>query len=308
MPEKKTAQKKEELKETTHSPEEHLLQPTDEPPKEAGKNTVSLHQQPEKKRTEQRKKKETADAQREDPPEEITGKEQDSSQQAGAGKTRAGPSPRKTEEPKGSLLDKIKEAKAQSKERKFVQSWELAINVKGLDLKRPENRLNLECLLPEGRGRPLKVGIFADALLTEAKKYADAVITKEEIAGLAKNKKKLKQLANEIDWFFGEAPLMALVGKSLGTVLGPRGKVPKPLPPQARLEPIIARARASVRVVLRDNPVIHVAIGTTGMADSQIVANAEAVLYFVKEKLPKGRDSVRSVYLKLTMGKPVRVE
>ena len=132
--------------------------------------------------------------------------------------------------------DAVPKARTRSKKRKFAQTWDLAINLKGMNLKKPENRFNLEYALPAGRGKPVKVGVIVDTLATEAKKLdVDLVITKQEIPGIVKNKKLLKKIANEIDWFYGEVSLMPLIGKSFGVVLGPRGKVPKPIPPKANL-------------------------------------------------------------------------
>jgi len=206
------------------------------------------------------------------------------------------------------VLAKIKEAKVASKKRKFSQSWDLTINVKGMDLKKPENRFKLEFMLPEGRGKDLKVCIIADQLSTEAKNHADMVILKDEIPGYAKNKKKLKKIANEYDWFFGEASLMAQIGKSFGVVLGTRGKMPKPLPPKVDVAPFVGRAKKSALVALKETPVIHVPIGSEKMEPERIAKNAEAVYKAVIEKLPKGKNSVKSVFIKLTMGKPIKVE
>jgi len=205
------------------------------------------------------------------------------------------------------FLDKIREAKAGAKKRKFSQTWDFFINIKNIDLKKPENRFTLDFVLPEGLGKEIKVAMFADSLLIEAKKYADLVITKQEIETYAKNKKKLKKMMAGYDWFFGEASLMAVIGKTLGIVMGPRGKMPRPVPPRVKIEPIIKNAKNSVRISLKDNTVIHVPIGKETMEEEKVAANAEAVFQAVTEKLPKGIENIRSAHIKLTMGKPVKI-
>jgi large subunit ribosomal protein L1 len=207
-----------------------------------------------------------------------------------------------------SLKDKIKEAKENSKPRKFSQTWDLVFNLKDMDLKKPENRLNLELLLPEGLGKELKTAVVADQLYADAKKHADIAITKAEIPKLGKDKKKLKQLASEYDWWFGEAPLMPLIGKELGAILGTRGKMPKPLPPKVPLQGILGRAKKSVKIRLVSTPVIQIAVGNESMPDEKVIANLEAALSFVEEHLPKGKNNIRNISLKLTMGKPVKIE
>jgi large subunit ribosomal protein L1 len=206
------------------------------------------------------------------------------------------------------VLAKLKEAKENSRPRKFKQTWELIINTKGLDLKKPENRFKFDFMLPEGRGKPLKVCVMADSLAGEARKHADLVIAKNEIESLGRDSKKLKKLAREYDWFLGEATLMAQIGKSMGTVLGTRGKLPRPVPPGVSIVPFIGRARKSTLVALKESPVIQVAIGSEEMEPEKVARNAEAVYKAVTEKLPKGRASIKSAFLKLTMGKPARLE
>lgn len=205
------------------------------------------------------------------------------------------------------IIKAIKQATKNSKPRKFKQSWDLTINVKGIDLKKPENRFKFDFMLPEGRGKDVKVCVIADSLFSEAKSHADLVISRDEIALLGKNKKKLKNIANEHDWFLGEATLMAQVGKSLGVVLGTRGKMPRPVPPKVSIVPFIGKARKSSMVSLKETPVIHVPIGSDSMEPEKVARNAEAVYRVVIEKLPKGKNSVKSIYIKLTMGKPEKV-
>ena len=206
------------------------------------------------------------------------------------------------------VLGKIKQAKADSKPRRFKQAWDLSINLKGVNLKKPENRFRFDFMLPEGRGRELKIAVIADSLAQEAKGKADLVIEKDEIEALGRDKKRLKKLAKEHDWFLGEATLMAQIGKSLGQVLGTRGKMPRPVPPKVSIVPFIGRARKSTLITVKESPVVHVSIGTEDMEPEKVARNAEAVFKAVTEKLPKGKNSVKSAYIKLTMGKPVKVE
>lgn len=206
------------------------------------------------------------------------------------------------------LLAKIKQAREQKKKRKFTQTVDLIVALKGMDLKKPENRLNIEMALPEGKGKPVKVAVIVDSLAMAAEGTADLVIKKQEIEPLSKDKKNLSRLADQYDWFFGEASLMPLIGKTLGLILGPKGKMPKPMPPNANVKNFVEAARKNIRIRLKDTPVIQVAIGSENMADEQIERNLRSTLNFIKERLPKGLNNIRSAYLKLTMGKPVKLE
>ena len=218
-------------------------------------------------------------------------------------------SPKAEEAPKKepkTTEDFIALARSRAKPRKFTQSWDLCINLKGLNLKKPENRFNLDFALPEGRGKDMKVALFADSLASKAKE-ANLVIKKSEIDTLAKNKKKLKKIIREHDWFFGEATLMVQIGKTLGAVLAPRGKMPRPIPPNIDPNPLMLAAKKNVRVQVKESPVLHIPIGSERMDDQQIAKNLDAVFNFVKEKLPRGGTNIKSLYVKLTMGPAIKV-
>lgn len=206
------------------------------------------------------------------------------------------------------FLNEIKEAKEKAKERKFSQTWDLIINLKNMDMRKPENKLNLEFPLPEGRGKESKFIFIVDTLFSEAEKSGGLVIAKGDLEKLGKDKKKLKGYADEYEWWFCEAPLMPLVGKTLGLVLGPRGKMPKPIPPKGSVQPFVEMSKKMIRIKTKDSPVIHIAVGTEGMKDEQIMKNVMAVMNFVKEKLPKGSTNIKGALIKLTMGPTVRLK
>jgi large subunit ribosomal protein L1 len=206
------------------------------------------------------------------------------------------------------IQEKLKEAQERSRPRKFAQSWDLIFVLRDMDLKKPENRLNLEFFLPEGTGKTLKTAVIADSLITDAKKHADLAISKSEMPQLAKDKKKLKKLAAEYDWWYGEAPLMPAIGKAFGAILGTRGKMPKPVPPKINLEGMLKRSKSLIRIRLTNTPVIQVRVGTETMPPEKVAKNIEALYGFVRERLPKGKNNIRNVMVKLTMGKPVKLE
>ncbi|EEB75004.1 50S ribosomal protein L1 [Thermococcus sp. AM4] len=208
------------------------------------------------------------------------------------------------------LVEAVKEAKARAKPRNFTQTVEMAVNLKDIDLRKPENRFKLEVVLPHGRGKEPKIAVIADGAVAEAaKKLGLDVISGEQLEELAKSPREARKLAKRYDFFIAAAPLMPKIGKYLGRYLGPRNKMPQVVPPtMTNLEPIVNRLKKTVRIQLKNNPVVHAPIGTEDMDDEKLAENAEAVLNAIINKLERGENQVKSVYIKTTMGPAVKVE
>ena len=197
---------------------------------------------------------------------------------------------------------------SKAQERKFTQSVDLAILLKNVDLSVPKNRIDEDVILPKGRGKPAKIGVFAAGEgAAKAKKVADVVIQPDEFEAFTKNKRNFKKTVNDMTYFLAEAPLMANIGKSLGVVLGPRGKMPRPIPPGSDPSPQISNLRNTVKVRSKDKKVFHTMVGTESMKAEDIADNIEAILKRVETKLEHGRMNLGSVYVKTTMGPSVRV-
>ncbi|HIP74251.1 MAG TPA: 50S ribosomal protein L1 [Euryarchaeota archaeon] len=205
----------------------------------------------------------------------------------------------------------IKEAKEKAKPRNFVETVEMAINFKNIDFKKPENRIEVQVTLPKGRGKPVKIGFFADkALAAELKKagIVDKIITKEELMNM--DKKSAKKLAKEFDFFLAEPSLMKDIARKVGAVLGPRKKMPRPVPPNIKaIEAMVKTLKNTVIVSNKKGkylPVVHAPIGTVEMSEDDLAENAMAVYSAVLRKIPS-EQNIRSVYVKTTMGPAVRV-
>lgn len=204
----------------------------------------------------------------------------------------------------------IKEVKEKSKKRNFTQSVELILNLKDIDMKSPEGRIQERIELPHpSPEKPNKICVIATGeLALKAKRAkADLVIGKDELAGLAGRKKDLRKIANEYNFFMAEAPLMPRVGKILGPALGPRGKMPVPVPPTADITGLINRHRKMVSVRMRNQPVIRCRVGTESMKEEEIAENVQTVLKAIEGKLKRGMKNIKTVYLKTSMGKPVKI-
>lgn len=207
------------------------------------------------------------------------------------------------------VLEKaIKEAKEKSKKRGFIQSVELIIGISGLDLKKPENRLRMIINLPYESKKNRKIAIFADASTAEKASEAgvDKVIREKDIGAIAGSKKDIKALANQFDFFLAEPKFMAKVGKVMGPILGPRGKMPQIVPPNIDIKALISSLRSSVSVNVRNNPMVAVSIGTEDMGESELAENALTVIETIKNKLPE-KAYIKRIYVKTTMGPVVKV-
>lgn len=205
-------------------------------------------------------------------------------------------------------LDVVTEALKNAPERKFAETVEVAINLKELDLTVPKNRLEEEVPLPHGRGRNVRVALFGTPeMCQKVKSVADRTLTPPEFEELFKDKKAAKRLVADVDFFLAEAPLMPTIGKRLGVVLGPRGKMPRPIPPGSDPTNLIQALKRSIRVRSKGNRTFHAAVGLRTMPPTELARNIDALLTRVVGKLERGRTNIDSVYVKTTMGPSVRL-
>jgi len=206
------------------------------------------------------------------------------------------------------LVEVVKKALKGSKQREFLESVELAVNLIDVDLSDPKNRLQEDIILPKGRGKPIKVGLFGSSEMAgKAKDVADIIIRPEQLEELAGNKAKAKKTLADYDFFVAEAPLMPTIGKKLGVILGTTGRMPRPIPPGSDPSNIIKNLKNSVRVRTKDKKTFHVPIGTKEMSPEDIAENLDVVLKRIIAKLERGKNSVKSAYLKSTMGPSQKV-
>lgn len=208
------------------------------------------------------------------------------------------------------ILAAVKEAKEKSEKRKFNQSIELILKLHDVDMKSPEGKIQEVLELPHALEKPNKICVIATGEFAMKAKNADAdrVIERSELEALGGKKQDLRKIANGYDVFIAEAPLMPLVGKVLGPVLGPRGKMPLPVPPSADISGLIRKYRKTIVVRLRNQPIIQNRVAMENMKDEEIAENIQAILKILEAKLKKGTKNIRFAYIKTAMGTPVKIK
>jgi large subunit ribosomal protein L1 len=207
-------------------------------------------------------------------------------------------------------IEAVEKALEESKKlnRKFKQTIDLAVTLKNVDLNESKNRIDEEIILPNGRGKESKIAIFASGeLALKAKGKVDLIVKPEEIEDLSGDKKKFKKIVDDYDFFIAEAPLMPTIGKTLGVILGPRGKMPKPVPPQIDITGIVKNLRNTVILRSKANKTFHTIAGKEEMDKEKIAENIDAIIKRLESKLERGRMNISSVYVKTTMGPSVRI-
>jgi large subunit ribosomal protein L1 len=207
------------------------------------------------------------------------------------------------------ILEAVKAAIEKAPERKFSESVDITINLKNIDMAQPKNRIDETILLPNGTGRKVGIAVLGKGDITTQAREAgvDLIIGPEEIERLGGAPREARHMAEKYRFFLAETSVMPQVGRFLGPRLGPRGRMPMPIPGGTDIRPIVERLRNSVKVRTKDKKTFHVKVGSTGMPPEQIAENIDAVLKKIEGALDQGPMNIRSVFVKTTMGPAERL-
>ena len=204
--------------------------------------------------------------------------------------------------------------KANSPKKKFVQSIDLIINLKDLNLKITEQQIDLFISLSHPTGKKVKVcALIGPELKEQAKTTCDHFILSDEFERIAASKKEVKKIASNYDYFIAQANIMTLVAKHFGRIFGPKGKMPNPksgcvVPPNANLAQLYDKLQKTVHAKAKTEYSVKARIGTEAMDEAHIIDNIMTVYNAVIHALPNDKNNVKNILLKMTMGKPLLVE
>ena len=202
------------------------------------------------------------------------------------------------------FLKAIEKLRTSEKKVNFDQTVDLIVNLKEFDVRR--SAFNLFIQVPN-KVKDKKIAGFFE------KKYDLIDTIKKDDFVKFKEKKDIKKLIKKYDFFVANAKLMPAVATTFGRILGPAGKMPSPqlgiLPSEDEkiIKDIINKINSSVRIIVKE-PSIKIGIAKQSLTDEQIMQNAISIYHKILESLPRKKDNVKNVKIKLTMDKPVLVE
>ena len=191
-------------------------------------------------------------------------------------------------------------------DRNFQETVDLAVNLRDLDLQDPSNRVDESVVLPAGTGQETRIVVFAEGeTAVRAEDVADGVYSGSDLEDLEDD--EAKDLADDTDFFIAEEALMQDIARTLGTILGPRGKMPDPLSPDDDVVETVNRLKSTVSLRSGDRRTFHTLVGSDAMDAEDIADNIDVILRRLHADLEKGPQNIDSVYVKTTMGPSVEV-
>lgn len=205
----------------------------------------------------------------------------------------------------------LNELMANSKKRNFDEAIEMIVTLKNMALKNQAQRLDYAVNLPHPYLDKVKSLVFVKDknLAQELKGVVDKVVLDEDIAKISK--KDAKKMAEEYKVFLAEGPVMLTVGKHLGQVLSPRGKMPIIAPPNINAIKTLITATISQQKISnkksKTSIALQIKIGKKSQGVSNLSDNALVVIKSLIDRLPVGLQNLNHIYIKSTMSKSIKV-
>jgi len=206
------------------------------------------------------------------------------------------------------IEEAVSRALEEAPERNFRETVDLAVNLRDLDLNDPSNRVDESVVLPEGTGQETSIVVFAEGeTAVRAEEVAEEVLDADDLADLGDDDNEAKDLAEDTDFFLAEESMMQNIGRYLGTVLGPRGKMPDPISPDDDVVELVERLKNSVQIRSGERRTFHTRVGAEDMSAEDIADNIDVIIRRLEAGLEKGPLNLDTIYVKTTMGPAVEV-
>jgi large subunit ribosomal protein L10Ae len=203
-------------------------------------------------------------------------------------------------------ITELKKAVA-DKPRKFRQTIELQIGLKNYDPQK-DKRFSGSVKLPYTPRPALKFCVLGDVKhCEEAKNAGIDAMSVDDLKKLNKNKKLVKKLAAKYAGFLASDSVIKMIPRLLGPGLNKAGKFPTLISQGKSVQELVDEQKSTIKYQLKKVLCLGVAVGHVEMEETELYVNIQMSINFLVSLLKKNWQNVKSLYLKPTMGSPVRL-
>ena len=209
--------------------------------------------------------------------------------------------------PPQQMLEAIGQILSQRKERKFKESVDLQVNLKNYDVQK-DKRFAGSLRLPVNCRPRMTVCVICDlAALDVAKKANLPAMTMEDLKKLNKNKKLVKKMCAGYDAFLASDSIIKTIPRVVGPHMNRANKFPTAVVPGESLTDKVEELQSTVKFQLKKVLCLGACVGHVDMEQEDLRKNINLSINFLVSLLKKNWQNLKSVYIKTTMGKPVRI-
>jgi len=188
-----------------------------------------------------------------------------------------------------------------------LETVELQIGLKNYDPQK-DKRFSGTLKLPHTPRPRFSVCILGDQVhVDKAKGIGLDYMDVEGLKKFNKNKKLIKKFAKKYNAFLASDALIKQIPRLLGPGLNKAGKFPSLITHEDDLKSKVTELQSSVKFQLKKVLCLGVAVGNVSMTPEQLQLNVQLSINFMVSLLKKNWQNVKSLHLKSTMGKPIRL-
>ncbi|GKY93989.1 hypothetical protein MPSEU_000365700 [Mayamaea pseudoterrestris] len=193
------------------------------------------------------------------------------------------------------------------KKRNFTETIEAQITLKNYDPVR-DKRFSGTFKLPAIPRPQLKCCVLGNAAHCEqAERIGVDHMSVEDLKKLNKNKKLVKKLSKQYDFFLSSNNLIKQIPRLLGPGLTKAGKFPTLLGPSDDMQEKIDELKATIKFQMKKVMCLNVAVGNITMDAREVCVNTQLASNFLASLLKKQWQNIGQIYLKSTMGPSVQI-
>ena len=205
------------------------------------------------------------------------------------------------------IIESIAKALENRKKRKFVETMDLQVMLRDYDPNK-DKRFNSSHALAHPCRSNMKVCLIGTVNhVDQAKEIGLDFKSLDDLKKFNKEAKEIKKWARRYDILLVSESIAKNVTRTVGRYITSIGKIPVQISDNEMVNDKLNELKNTIRFRVKKYAWLAQGVGIDTLDQEQIKENVTKALNFLVSLLPKGWHNLKTVHLKTTMGKPVRL-